>query len=827
MKKRFSRTKARGQSIPLIAIMIVVLFGMAALALDVGNTYAEQRSVVRATNAAAIEGMNTVIAGETPQVLYDHVITSLRGNGLPIVTDTSSPQPGEVTAKIDLLDETGGLIAQCPIPGCDDATFSSIQGNISYIRVQTNGTVETYFARVVGRPTLPVNSVAHASKGLCPSGIYPIAVDDTLLNRGAQRFKNPDSLYSDEIYRNRTQKRIFLKDTNASGNFGFMRWRGDQNSGNSATDLAAGLTDAGTIGAGYVEADWPTDNTVALQKTPGYPPVPNRPSPGDWVAGAAGLMNSNAVRDQFDLHMRNRTIMTLPIYQESSGNGANAAYYMVAVGNFYLRGYGFVNPNSADAAKYGNSGWYIDLVFLGNGSQCANLVTGTSVVERMTLEGQVSFFPHYANLSDPTDLPIQYVVVLDVSGSMSWSFAGQANVGASLVTCQGGGAIYCPPGTVLSSVADRRIVVARNLLTQFVNNVRPQDQVRIVTYSNTYGSTNDAANTWPTDDEALDGLSRVYPDFWTSDKPTLTSAVAAAALDVTSGETPSAIGLARATQLYANSASTDPATGKQYKRAVILLTDGVANVTRNGLLNNPPGCGSEDTSCQEGIFPSTNPPLLKPISAMYQEATTLTNLIAPPNTTITGSGIYVIALGTQSVATSLQLISPNLYYADQPGALQTALNAIRNQVTFATCNDGGAARTSPLEQIGSNGLPDPGVLATSGVTLPDVGVVTLTPGTGGSPITGPITWDSGSGRLYYRITNIPPGQYTIQYWLAYKAPEDGITRIYTYALPITGGSLTTDNQPIDLTPSTGTIGSRIQPIVMDMNPTINVCTTTP
>ncbi|MDZ4721485.1 MAG: hypothetical protein SH847_23730, partial [Roseiflexaceae bacterium] len=69
--------------------------------------------------------------------------------------------------------------------------------------------------------------------------------------------------------------------------------------------------------------------------------------------------------------------------------------------------------------------------------------------------------------------------------------------------------------------------------------------------------------------------------------------------------------------------------------------------------------------------------------------------------------------------------------------------------------------------------------------------------------------------------------YTIQYWLAYKAPEDGITRIYTYALPITGGSLTTDNQPIDLTPSTGTIGSRIQPIVMDMNPTINVCTTTP
>jgi hypothetical protein len=771
--------------------------------------------------------MNTIISNESPSTLYSRIIASLRGNGLPIVENTASPQPGEMTVKITLLNETGGLIPDCAIPGCDDDTFSHNQGNINYIRIETTGSVETYFARIVGTTQLPVSSVANAAKGLCPSGIYPIAVDDGILDRGAQRFKTPDTVYTDEVYRNRTQKRIFLNEANSSGNFGFMRWQSNQDNGNSASVLAAALTDGGTIGSGYVEATWPNDNAQPLQETPGYPPVPNQPSPGDWVAGAANLFSDGLVTSKLDLHIRNRTIMTLPIYSYASGNGANASYYMSAVGNFYLRSYGFITAGSPEAIQYGNSGNYIDLVYLGSGSQCAGLVTGSSAnVERMTLEGQVSFFPHFANLSNPTDLPIQYIVVLDVSGSMSWSFAGQANIGGNLVTCQGGGAIYCPPGTVLADINQRRIVVARSLLTQFVTSVRPQDQVRIVTFSNAQSGSLSDPSSWPSDAEGLE-LSHVFPDGWTSNKPALTAAVTAAAPDATSGETPSAIGLARATELYANSSDTDLATGKKFKRAVIFLTDGVANVTRNGLLNNPQGCGSEDTSCQEGIFEGTSPPLLKPISAMYQEATTLTNLIAPPNTTATGSGIYVIALGTQSVAASLQLISPNLYYADQPGALQTALNAIRNQVTYATCNDGGAARTSPITQIGSNGLPDASVLATSGISLPDIGVVTLTPGNGGTPITGPVTWDSGSGRLYYRITNIPPGQYTVKYWLAYKAPEDGITRIYTYAEPIAGGSLTTDNQPINLSPSTGNIGSRIQPIVMDIAPTINVCVTTP
>ena len=57
MKACLVRTKTSGQSLPIIALMIVVLVAMVALAVDVGNTYAEQRSTVRASNAAALTGM--------------------------------------------------------------------------------------------------------------------------------------------------------------------------------------------------------------------------------------------------------------------------------------------------------------------------------------------------------------------------------------------------------------------------------------------------------------------------------------------------------------------------------------------------------------------------------------------------------------------------------------------------------------------------------------------------------------------------------------------------------------------------------------------------
>ena len=94
MSARFLRTKQRGQSIPLIALLIVVLVGAAGLAVDVGNNYAQQLNTVRATNAAALAGMNALIQGGTDQSVSQVIQQSLRSNNIDGVFDAYRITPG-------------------------------------------------------------------------------------------------------------------------------------------------------------------------------------------------------------------------------------------------------------------------------------------------------------------------------------------------------------------------------------------------------------------------------------------------------------------------------------------------------------------------------------------------------------------------------------------------------------------------------------------------------------------------------------------------------------------------------------------------------------
>jgi hypothetical protein len=813
MKKRLYRSKASGQSIPLLAVMIAVLFGMAALALDVGNTYAQQREAVRATDAASLEGINKVIENESDISVRDQILNSFKSH--KIDATFGAPAAGQMQIQADYLDASGTPIPNCPVGSC--SKYDQIRSNITYIRVQIDGKVETYFARLAGRPDLPVHAVAHARRGICSNGIYPISVDVSLLDTAAGRFKNPDATYSDEFFRNKTLKRINLKEDLQPGNFGWLRWDSDGN-GNAQT-FGDALTGQGTYSQGFTEAGWPTQGSPLVEPE-GYPLLPGELSSGDWIATATGNMQNNAVRAAFDSHILNRTIMTLPLYDYTTGNGTNAVYHSVGTGRFYLRAYG-KEPQGGP--------WYIDLVYLGPGAECASNVVAPNVPRLMALEGQVSLYPHFAQREETGDLPIQYIIVLDVSGSMSWNFDGYANNGGSTVRCQGSGAVQCLPGTVWSNANERRIKIAADTLKQFANSVRPQDQVRIVTFSNTYGAY--PMGDRPGLDEALYGLSNVYPDGWTSDKATITAAIEEAASFggsyETQGETPSAIGLARAFDTYESSPTREPGTGKLYKRAVIFLTDGVANVTRDGQLwagTQAQPCGAEDVDCQSGTFADGT---AKPINAMNIEAEVLKAQITPEDKG--KGGLYVIALGPTSLE-ALQLVSSDgkVERADDAGSLQRTLDRIRDQVTFGTCSDG-VVRTNPVEQISAGGLPDYSLPAISGrISAPEMGEVTLT-GSSGDTYNGKIIFDSDTGRLYYRITDIPPGQYTMTYWMAYRSPEDNATRIYQYAEIFGGGdgALTASSQSVSMEPSSDNFGSRILPITLDLDPTADVCATTP
>ncbi len=54
------RYKQPGQSLPLIAVMLVVIIGLVGMSVDVGNAYGQQRRIQLVTNAGALAGMNAV-----------------------------------------------------------------------------------------------------------------------------------------------------------------------------------------------------------------------------------------------------------------------------------------------------------------------------------------------------------------------------------------------------------------------------------------------------------------------------------------------------------------------------------------------------------------------------------------------------------------------------------------------------------------------------------------------------------------------------------------------------------------------------------------------
>ncbi len=816
MKKHIYRAKSRGQSIPLIAVMLVVLFGFAALAMDVGNAYAEQREVTRATNAAALEGMGTVIQNGTGGDVMRRITASIRSNKIQVPEVGGEPQEGDMTLVVTFLDDAGIPLTKC-ISACSDAQYNAIRDKISYVKVDLQGQVDTYFARVLGQEQFPVNAVAHAQQGLCTDGLYPIGVDTSLLNTSTFRFNVPDRVYSDDVYRNLSQKRILLRDDSATGGFGLMRWQANANNFNNPTTLVTALSSSGAIKDGFVEAPWPLDaqgnSAVPLAKTDGYPLKPGVLNTNEWVAGAASsLMNNANVLAQIDLHIRNRTLVNLPIYDFVTKTSPDTVYHVQSVGKFLIVGRG---------VQAGQS--YLDLVYLSQGAKCADLSTPVGVADKLTLTGDVSLYPHFAQFSELRDPPIQYIFVLDISGSMTWNFDGYGSINGVSVRCQGPSAVICPAYSPHLNVSERRIAIAYQTMDRFINGIRSKDQARIVTFHGANYQFYDPEHY--SNQEALDTYSEVFPNNWSNDQTVLRDAVKTATRQnvsgsgqfIVEGATPSSIGLARALQIYSSSPTRD-GSNQLYKRAVVFITDGIANVTRDGQFN----LGCESIDCNNGYWES---PVVqaKPITAMNTEAANLRALIT---TDAKGGGdIYAIALGSIGTEALVNVTTNDkLYPANNPTELDRALAAIQTEVINGLCTDG-VSRTSPLSTISAGSLPDyTQAWNTAGLVSPEVGVVTLTSTTSGSIYTGKMVWSS-SGAIRYTISDLPIGDYTMTYWMVYKA-DDGVSRRYDWAAPPSPGVLAASSQTVSLRPSTSSFVQEF-PIVMDMAPSYDVCAVAP
>ena len=190
------------------------------------------------------------------------------------------------------------------------------------------------------------------------NGVYPIWIKAQLL--GLDGFLQPSDpsewpfyvSYSDEMYMNKMQRRLYLSDAGESI-FGFLRWRSDIASGNVMA-LTNALTGTGTLEEGFDEVvPWPDSNSAA---PPGYPLAPHRLNAGDWLYEATNVSISADMQAALDDHIAHQTVMILPIVDSKVMAGMNAFSHMNRFGNFLLRGSG----------SGGNP--YLDLVYVGEPS---------------------------------------------------------------------------------------------------------------------------------------------------------------------------------------------------------------------------------------------------------------------------------------------------------------------------------------------------------------------------------------------------------------------------------------------------------------------------
>ncbi|NTU79807.1 MAG: VWA domain-containing protein [Chloroflexales bacterium] len=428
------RSRARGQSLPLIGLMIVVLVAMVGLSVDVGNTFNEERQAVSAANAASLAGMNAVTRRnelDSNQIVYNSIIASLRANGVQIADD-GVIQGEQLRLDAHYIDAQGK-----PISAILPNDGNRIPSNVAYVQVQLVGQVDTYFARVVGRTELPISASGYA--GLCPAGdgVYPIAVDKALLD--ANGFVKTDDANGDTMpddnwrviqsgtYRGKTARYVYIHDgTSMEGNFGFLRWKIDtgQNGGpaTSPSELTASLAGFGNLSWGYDEAPEPVQ--AGGEVDPEYPTQPGLLNEGDWVYGTPGW-KSGGHEGPITEHIRLNTKMILPIYDQTAGLSTDdvdgVRFHVVQFGTFIVR---------AQNITGGGGIQYLDLIYLGSAQRQYTACTSTPVPANANdcceLWGNVSILPEYQIIPNDTQ-PIQYVVVLDQSGSMSANFKGQCD----------------------------------------------------------------------------------------------------------------------------------------------------------------------------------------------------------------------------------------------------------------------------------------------------------------------------------------------------------------------------------------------------------------
>ncbi len=145
-----------GQTFVLVSIALVVLIGVAALAVDVGDLWTTRRLMQSAADAGAVAGADEITLGGSSSAITAAAKDATSHNGF---TDGAA-RPGTsntVTVAVHNPPTSGPFAA-----------------NVNAVEVDVSQTQSTYFMRVLGFRTVPVSTAAVAvtlGSGSCVYGL--------------------------------------------------------------------------------------------------------------------------------------------------------------------------------------------------------------------------------------------------------------------------------------------------------------------------------------------------------------------------------------------------------------------------------------------------------------------------------------------------------------------------------------------------------------------------------------------------------------------------------------------------------------------------------
>ncbi len=154
-----------GATLVLVTVFVVALFGMAALAIDVGNMYTQRNRIQDGIDSAALAAVSSWAGGKTP----DEVVTTAQAFAMTNGVQSSDIQSIEAGEWIRAT-RTFTALSSLPV--------SMPAGTLPAVRVIARKTIAMYFASVVGMkamsPRLEASAVAGHS--VAAARVMPFAM---------------------------------------------------------------------------------------------------------------------------------------------------------------------------------------------------------------------------------------------------------------------------------------------------------------------------------------------------------------------------------------------------------------------------------------------------------------------------------------------------------------------------------------------------------------------------------------------------------------------------------------------------------------------------